>query len=580
MTWTLLISLLVKSSLIAGAGLAASRHLTQRPVERVDILRGTVCLLLALPVIMNALPPIELALLPPLTETPALAVAEVASITPPPTAARWATPGAFLGGLWLLGAALIGARLALGLRTLTRWTRKAAPVTCPAWLAPIEDLPPADRPNLVCSDKVAGPLSWGVAPGAILVDPATLAERHTAQAIMAHELAHLRRHDWIFLVISRVVLAIFWFNPLVWRLHAVLRQRSEEAADAAALGTVDRALYARTLVRLAAHPAPLLAPVASLPMAADARTLKSRIASIMTDAPARRRPLTVALCIGAIALVAAPLAAFAVTRQIAPPIPPVPPAKVSSAPLPPAPPAPPAPAAEAAPAAPPAPPAPPAPLAPAADAADAYDMAQARAQAAWDRAQARAEARTQAAFDRGQAQDQARAQAVWDRAQAQAQAEWARAQADAARVNADEIRRQVEAHRDEIQAAAQVAAAQARAQARVYAEQARLSAEEARRIGEEARKASERVRVVAIKQARLDMAKGAEQMRAGARQMREEAARLRDPAYRAKQIADNRARGQTVTDEELKALSRSLPSKADDLERQADRLEERSREAS
>ncbi|PHY20747.1 M56 family metallopeptidase [Caulobacter sp. BP25] len=550
MTWTLLISLLVKSSLIAGAGLALSRHLTQRPVERVDILRGTVCLLLALPVIMNALPPIELALLPPLLDAPVLAASDLTTDLPTALPPQWMTPGAILGGLWLLGAALIGARLALGLRTLTRWTQKADPVTCPAWLAPIEDLPPADRPNLVCSDRVAGPLSWGVAPGAILIDPTTLAERHTAPAIMAHELAHLRRHDWIFLVISRVVLAIFWFNPLVWRLHAVLRQRSEEAADAAALGTVDRALYARTLVRLAAHPTPLLAPVASLPMAADSRTLKSRIAQIMIDTPNRRRPLTVALCIGALALVAAPLAAFAVTRQLAPPIPPAPPAEVASAPAPPAPPTepvPPAPAAEAALAAPPAPPAPPAP---AAEAADAYDMAQAREQAALDRAQARE------------------------------QAEWARAQAEAARVNADEIRRQVEAHRDEIEAAAREAGAQARAQARVYAQQVRLSAAEARRIGEEARKAAERAQAVAMKQSRADMARGAEQMRAGARQMREEAHRLRDPAYRAQQIAENRARGQTVTDEELKAVARRLPAQADEMERQADRLEKRAREVS
>ena len=549
MTWTLLISLLVKSSLVAGAGLAASRHLTQRPVERVDILRGTICLLLALPVIMNTLPQIELALLPPLADAPiALQNAPIAPPLPEASAPAWMTPGAILGGLWLLGAALISGRLALGLRTLTRWTRKAEPVTCSAWLAPIEDLPPADRPNLVCTDRVAGPLSWGVAPGAILIDPATLAERHTAPAIMAHELAHLRRHDWIFLLISRVVVAIFWFNPLVWRLHAVLRERSEEAADAAALGFVDRALYARTLVRLAAHPAPLLAPVASLPMAADSRTLKSRIANIMIDTPARRRPLTVALCIGAIALVAAPLAAFAVTRQIAPPIPPAPPAKVASAPLPPAPPAPPAepappaPAAEAAPA-PKAAPA--APAAPAADAADAYDLVQAQAQANWERAQARA------------------------------QAEWARTQAEAARVNAEQIRRQVEAHRDEIEAAARVASAQARAQARVYAQRVRLSAEETRRISEEARKAADRAQAVAMRQSRADMARGAEQMRAGARQMREEAARLRDPAYRAQQIAENRARGQTVTDEELQDVARRMPAQADEMERQADRLERR-----
>jgi hypothetical protein len=49
---------------VAGAGLACARFLAQRPVDRVDILRATVCLLLALPVIMNVLPAMDLALLP------------------------------------------------------------------------------------------------------------------------------------------------------------------------------------------------------------------------------------------------------------------------------------------------------------------------------------------------------------------------------------------------------------------------------------------------------------------------------------------------------------------------------------
>jgi hypothetical protein len=64
MTWTLLVALLVKSSLVAAAGLACARFLAQRAVDRVDILRATVCLLLALPVIMNLLPALNLALLP------------------------------------------------------------------------------------------------------------------------------------------------------------------------------------------------------------------------------------------------------------------------------------------------------------------------------------------------------------------------------------------------------------------------------------------------------------------------------------------------------------------------------------
>ena len=78
-------------------------------------------------------------------------------------------------------------------------------------------------------------------------------------------------------------------------------------------------------------------------------------------------------------------------------------------------------------------------------------------------------------------------------------------------------------------------------------------------------------------QARVQMAQGAVQMRQGAQEMRAEAGRLRDPAYRAKQIAENRARGNVVTDTELRDLAKRLPSQADDLDRQADRLAQEAR---
>ena len=78
-----------------------------------------------------------------------------------------------------------------------------------------------------------------------------------------------------------------------------------------------------------------------------------------------------------------------------------------------------------------------------------------------------------------------------------------------------------------------------------------------------------------VANARVHMAQGADQMVAGAGQMREEAVRLRDPAYRATQIEEARARGQTVTDAELQALSLRLPARADALERRAVELRER-----
>lgn len=552
----LLLSLLVKSSVVAGAGLACARFLAQRPVDRVDILRGTVCLLLAIPVIMNVLPQLDLALLPPIAPYvpvagDALTADTVAAAAP---AAAWPSSAKLVGGLWLLGVAAVIGQLLLGLFTLDRWTRQGRPVEQSDWLEPLEDLSPVDRPHLVASDRLASPLSWGVAPGFIVVDPASLDERHAARAILAHELAHLRRQDWIFLVLSRLALAVFWFNPLVWRLHAALSERSEETADAIALETVDRTLYARTLVRLAAHPTARLAgPRPATAMAASNRTLKTRIAHIMTTNASRRRPLTVALSVVALAAVATPLAALGVTHQdwVAPPPPPPPPPPVPPLSAPPPPPLPPVPPLEAP--APPEPPAPP-PVPPKAKHGYVYSYTRSATPAEMAAAdQARAEA------------EQARIEAN----QARIEADIQRRQADQGRAQADEARRQADQARAQADVARRVADA-----ARVGAEQARIAGEQARRMGEQARDQARRQ----MANARVQMAHGADQMRHGAQQMREEAVRLHDPAYRAKQIAENRERGNIVTDQELRDLADRLPEKAKDLDRRADELEARSRQ--
>lgn len=556
MTWTLLLSLLVKSSFVAGAGLACARFLALRPVDRVDILRATVCLLLTIPVIMNMLPALDLALLPPIAPYLPATDLPLADAATPTAAFAWPSSAQLVGGLWVLGVVAVAGQLLLGLLTLDRWTRQGQTVDRQDWLEPLEQLvPDEDRPRLIASDRLASPLSWGVAPGFIVVDPASLDERHAARAILAHELAHLRRQDWIFLILSRLVLAVFWFNPLVWRLHATLAERSEETADAIALETVDRALYARTLVRLASQPTARLAgPRPATAMAASARTLKTRIAHIMTTNATRRRPLTVALSVVALAAVATPLAALAVTRQdwVAPPPPPAPPIPPAEMAAPPAPPTPPSPPSEL-----PAPPAPPAPP-PAPPTKHGYVVSYVREPT---------EAERLAAEQARQDAQQARIEAD----QARVEADIARRQADKQRIHADEIRRLSDDARAQADLARQAAEG-----ARLAGEQARLAGEQARRIGEQAREQARRQ----VANARIHMADGAVQMRRGAKEMREEAVRLRDPAYRAKQIAENRAHGSTVTDAELRDLADKLPGKAKELEQRADDLEARSRQPS
>jgi len=274
----LFLSLLVKSSLIAAAGLIVARFVARRAADRVDILRATVCLLLALPVLVMVLPAVELALLPassveaasaPLTPLWSGEVGPVAGVAVS-ASLPWPSLATVAAGFWLLGAAAVVVRLLLGLNTLSRWTEQGRAVQCPAWRSPLEPLAPAARPRLVSSERVSSPLSWGVAPGVIVLDPASLAEPKTASAVLAHELAHLRRKDWVFLILSRLALALFWFNPLVWRLSVVLTEASEEAADAEAVRTVDRKDYARVLVRLATNPAACPATA----MAADTHTLE------------------------------------------------------------------------------------------------------------------------------------------------------------------------------------------------------------------------------------------------------------------------------------------------------------------
>jgi beta-lactamase regulating signal transducer with metallopeptidase domain len=596
MTLALFLSLLIKSGLVAGAGLAAAHWIGRTAADRVDILRATVCVLLALPVIAALLPSLQLAILPA-PAVPAVAVdplwageigpvagMEVSGALPPPS------PALIAAVVWILGAVAIVGRFVIGLVTLDRWTREGRVVTAPAWLAPLARLSPSPRPRLVSSDRLSSPLSWGVSPGVIVVDPASLDAAETAPAVLAHELAHLKRRDWVFLILSRLAVALFWFNPLVWRLHAVLAARSEEAADAEALRTVDAPTYARALVRLAACP-PTLSHAAT-PMAANTRTLKRRIACIMSASPNRRRPLAVALSVAALAVVATPLAALEIREHgfDAPPLPSLPAMAALVAPLPPIPPmppmppmvqsgewsappappaAPPAPAAPptppvpdqtqwsmSAPPAPPALPAPPATPAPPAPPAPPVERVYTYGSTTWREAtpeeqRAAAAARAEAVVARREGA-QARQQAQAARIQAGTDRTAARAQADAARARADQARGQADI-------------------ARAQSDQARVQAEHARAGAEVARQQATRSRA----DARVQMGNGARQMRNGADQMREEAVRLRDPAYRARQIAQAREQGRTVTDAELLDLSSRLPARADEMERRADEMQRR-----
>lgn len=71
------------------------------------------------------------------------------------------------------------------------------------------------------------------------------------EAIIAHELAHIRRNDYIINVLQTIVETIFFFHPAVWYISAQIRKERENCCDDLALTVCNESIvYAKALVSI------------------------------------------------------------------------------------------------------------------------------------------------------------------------------------------------------------------------------------------------------------------------------------------------------------------------------------------
>jgi beta-lactamase regulating signal transducer with metallopeptidase domain len=69
------------------------------------------------------------------------------------------------------------------------------------------------------------------------------------EAILAHELAHVMRHDYLFNILQNVIEALFYFHPAVWWLSSQVRTERENCCDDVAISICGNAMtYAKSLV--------------------------------------------------------------------------------------------------------------------------------------------------------------------------------------------------------------------------------------------------------------------------------------------------------------------------------------------
>ncbi|HKE28798.1 MAG TPA: efflux RND transporter periplasmic adaptor subunit [Bryobacteraceae bacterium] len=100
------------------------------------------------------------------------------------------------------------------------------------------------------TELVVAPVTLGILDPVIVL-PADWREWDAGrlEAVLAHERAHVRRHDPAIQVISVAHRGLLWFSPLSWFLHTRLVRTAEEASDDAALAAVrDRVFYAEVLL--------------------------------------------------------------------------------------------------------------------------------------------------------------------------------------------------------------------------------------------------------------------------------------------------------------------------------------------
>jgi hypothetical protein len=168
---------------------------------------------------------------------------------------------------------------------------------------------------LLTSNDLASPISWGLMRPVILLNPRAVEASDEAEAIIAHELAHVARMDWAKLLLARVTTALFWFNPLVWMLAREAHQLREETADDAVLAAdIADTDYAQLLVGVARHECPGLL-LGAHGVAPSKSSLARRVARVLDATSVRgpaARPFTLGVFTGAV-LIAAPLAALTLT---------------------------------------------------------------------------------------------------------------------------------------------------------------------------------------------------------------------------------------------------------------------------
>ncbi len=191
--------------------------------------------------------------------------------------------------VWFAGVLALSLRFLGGLRTANRLTRRGARPAAREWQQVLSQLAARlsiTRPvRLLESAVVKIPTAIGAFRPAILL-PASIftgLPPRGLEALIAHELAHIRRQDYLVNLLQAVAETLLFYHPAVWWVSARIRTEREQCCDDLAISaTGDARSYARALVRIEE----MRGATSALAVAAGGGNLWKRVVRLLRDEPA------------------------------------------------------------------------------------------------------------------------------------------------------------------------------------------------------------------------------------------------------------------------------------------------------
>lgn len=195
--------------------------------------------------------------------------------------------------VWLAGVLVLSARLAGGFRYARRLTICDVSAPFPPWPEILEQLTArmhVRRPvRLLLSARAATPIVVGWLRPVILLPAAAITglAPYQIEALLAHELAHVRRYDYVVNLLQSVLEVLLFYHPSVWWISNCVRADREHCCDEIAADSCgDRIAYARTLLDVASR----VKPSPRLALGVAGGSLKSRIRHILGGQSTRSSP--------------------------------------------------------------------------------------------------------------------------------------------------------------------------------------------------------------------------------------------------------------------------------------------------